>query len=525
MISNRKQRYKLLQKYRINFFNDFKINFFHRRKWNLFKKRFKRFSKKNDYKKEFSFCSKNIIKHKILKHQKKYRYVFNRSFTFTPRFRRFKKFKSFKKRRRNKFKKRIPSQFFRKYKINLSASQNTLKRYFKKSLNQKQFLKQYYGNIKNSQLKSIIQSVLTKKNLKNRYNIIFKKLNNKLDMVVLNMGFVNTIGEAQQLILHKKILVNGKVIKKFNQEVKINDVISIHPVFRYLIYKKLIYKLYIFNSLFLNDYLQYHFSIKYKYKKPIKLGAKPPIILDDKPSPIRGFYDIPESNQTPSDKYKLKFLKNNKPFELLINGFYLTCKYFLHRNKLSKINYFRNLSKENTKKYTYIHTFLIDKLYCNEQKYMFLLKNVYLLKNFLFKKKNKIFKKFLNYHSWKTINLLNNLLQTKPQLESEYESKKKIFRIYNNIFLNYKKLNKNLIFFKKDRLKLNKINKVILNKHNIHSQQCTFFLNFKSIPNYVINYNYLIGIFVKEFTANTLPSYKYLNLSTLIRYYTNYNNF
>ncbi len=52
-------------------------------------------------------------------------------------------------------------------------------------------------------------------------------LEGRLDNVVYRMGFGSTRAEARQLVSHKAIVVNGKVVNIPSYKVKVNDVVSI----------------------------------------------------------------------------------------------------------------------------------------------------------------------------------------------------------------------------------------------------------------------------------------------------------
>lgn len=56
---------------------------------------------------------------------------------------------------------------------------------------------------------------------------LFSLLESRLDNVVYRMGFGVTRAEARQLVSHKSIMVNGKVVNIPSYSVKLNDVISI----------------------------------------------------------------------------------------------------------------------------------------------------------------------------------------------------------------------------------------------------------------------------------------------------------
>ena len=56
---------------------------------------------------------------------------------------------------------------------------------------------------------------------------LLRLLEGRLDNVVYRMGFATTRAESRQLVSHKAILVNGKLINIPSYQVKANDVISI----------------------------------------------------------------------------------------------------------------------------------------------------------------------------------------------------------------------------------------------------------------------------------------------------------
>jgi len=56
---------------------------------------------------------------------------------------------------------------------------------------------------------------------------LFSLLESRLDNVVYRMGFAATRAEARQLVSHKSIMVNGKVVNIPSYSVRLNDVVSI----------------------------------------------------------------------------------------------------------------------------------------------------------------------------------------------------------------------------------------------------------------------------------------------------------
>lgn len=58
---------------------------------------------------------------------------------------------------------------------------------------------------------------------------LLKILENRLDNIVYRVGFGATRAESRQLVVHKSIMVNKKIINIPSYQIKLNDVIQIHP--------------------------------------------------------------------------------------------------------------------------------------------------------------------------------------------------------------------------------------------------------------------------------------------------------
>ena len=95
---------------------------------------------------------------------------------------------------------------------------------FGKQLEMKKAISSYYG-LRDGQFRRFVaeaerQSGSTPANL-------MSLLESRLDNIVYRMGFAVTRREARQLVVHKKILLNGKVHKSPSTALKINDVVEI----------------------------------------------------------------------------------------------------------------------------------------------------------------------------------------------------------------------------------------------------------------------------------------------------------
>ena len=77
-------------------------------------------------------------------------------------------------------------------------------------LKEKQKLKAHYGRIKEKQIRTMMKKAKKQKgNLANNFISLFER---KLYVVVYRLNFAPTIFAARQLVSHKHVLVNGKVV-------------------------------------------------------------------------------------------------------------------------------------------------------------------------------------------------------------------------------------------------------------------------------------------------------------------------
>ncbi len=97
-------------------------------------------------------------------------------------------------------------------------------------LNQQRALKHYYNFKFKYQFKKIYKAAL-KKN-RNIYLNFFLSLEKRIDSTLVRSNLCLSNIEAQQLIKHKKILVNGKLIKNYNYILTSEDTLSILKEYR-----------------------------------------------------------------------------------------------------------------------------------------------------------------------------------------------------------------------------------------------------------------------------------------------------
>nr|YP_009645897.1 ribosomal protein S4 [Pseudoperonospora humuli]QBX98955.1 ribosomal protein S4 [Pseudoperonospora humuli] len=101
------------------------------------------------------------------------------------------------------------------------------KKFFQKRLFEKQQFQNFYGCIHNYQLKNIFQKLSQKKNKINIFKKFVILLESRLDINLVRLKLVKTVFQAKQLINHKKIKVNNKIINKPNFLLKKGDIIYI----------------------------------------------------------------------------------------------------------------------------------------------------------------------------------------------------------------------------------------------------------------------------------------------------------
>ena len=100
---------------------------------------------------------------------------------------------------------------------------------YKKSLDEKQTLKKWYG-LSERQFKRYVKESLEKMGkVENISNELIKKLEERLDNVIFRLGFAKSRAQARQMVSHAYFLVNGKPVNIPSYSVKKGDIISIKP--------------------------------------------------------------------------------------------------------------------------------------------------------------------------------------------------------------------------------------------------------------------------------------------------------
>jgi len=96
-------------------------------------------------------------------------------------------------------------------------------------LREKQKLKQMYGVLE-KQFRNYYLKASSKKGATGV--LLLQMLETRLDNVVYRMGFSRTRAEARQLVSHKSVVVNGKLVNIPSYQVKAGDVVEIREASR-----------------------------------------------------------------------------------------------------------------------------------------------------------------------------------------------------------------------------------------------------------------------------------------------------
>lgn len=91
-------------------------------------------------------------------------------------------------------------------------------------LRMKQLIKRYYGVLEKQFHNYYLEADRCKGST--GYNLL-KLLESRLDNVIYRMGFASTRAEARQLVSHRSIIVNGRMVNIPSLQVKVEDVIEV----------------------------------------------------------------------------------------------------------------------------------------------------------------------------------------------------------------------------------------------------------------------------------------------------------
>jgi len=98
-------------------------------------------------------------------------------------------------------------------------------------------LKRFHHNIKEYQFRKIIVKTMRRPHIGGKYpkDFLAGDLESRLDVILFRSAFVPTVQLARQLINHKKVLVNNKVINKPSFRLLGGDILRIKKPFNFLV--------------------------------------------------------------------------------------------------------------------------------------------------------------------------------------------------------------------------------------------------------------------------------------------------
>lgn len=126
----------------------------------------------------------------------------------------------------SKFKKK---KFYDPISYFLFNFKNFFRKKFKYNLQNKQRLSFFYGRMRKTALKKLVKSTLKEfKNLNTYVTILFiQKLETRLDTALYRTHFSYSFRNARQLISHKKIYVNNKIVSSNSYVLRKGDLITL----------------------------------------------------------------------------------------------------------------------------------------------------------------------------------------------------------------------------------------------------------------------------------------------------------
>lgn len=142
------------------------------------------------------------------------------------------KLMKFKKKKWQKFQRLIlklkKKKFYDPTSYFLFNFKNFFSRKFKYNLQNKQRLSLYYGSLRKKYLKALVKSTLNKfKNENTQATTLFvEKLETRLDTALYRTYFSYSFNNARQLISHKKVYVNNKIVQYNSYSLKKGDLIT-----------------------------------------------------------------------------------------------------------------------------------------------------------------------------------------------------------------------------------------------------------------------------------------------------------
>jgi len=105
---------------------------------------------------------------------------------------------------------------------------NFFSKKFKYNLQNKQRLSYFYGGFKQTYLKKLVNSSVKNSKNSNAYiaTLLIEQLEMRLDSILYRAHFCFSFSNAKQLISHRKVYVNNKIIQHHSYELQKGDLIT-----------------------------------------------------------------------------------------------------------------------------------------------------------------------------------------------------------------------------------------------------------------------------------------------------------
>jgi len=114
--------------------------------------------------------------------------------------------------------------------------------YFKKLFFTKQQLKNFYGGLKEYEIRNFFKKTWNKEQMF-KTNIFIGSLEQRLNVILYRMRLLPTIFACNQLVQHKGVLVNNIPVTHLNFRVKLGDIVSISKDYWFIFYRFLYQRL------------------------------------------------------------------------------------------------------------------------------------------------------------------------------------------------------------------------------------------------------------------------------------------
>jgi ribosomal protein S4 len=151
---------------------------------------------------------------------------------------------TFYKRKLKRYRKYKP-QDQNRYRVSKYPSRGTsYQKKFRNTLHASKRFRLFYGDFSSKYLKNQIKAALNKSKARSKFlktdTLFLEFFESRLDTVLYRSKFSISMRNAQQLIVHGKVLVNNKTVRSKSYMLKAGDLISINPDHHLLIEENIV---------------------------------------------------------------------------------------------------------------------------------------------------------------------------------------------------------------------------------------------------------------------------------------------